>query len=95
MFQFGLVAAKRPKSEKNNQVRLVDIVGDGTYQDSSGDVIYDPFPTAESAGFDLDAIGVIHQGNVPVPVPALAPGALWLLGVCLIGLGKNHLKEMS
>ena len=41
-------------------VRIVDIIGDGTYSDTSGDVIYDPYPTSGSAGFDLDAIGVIN-----------------------------------
>ena len=41
-------------------VRLVDIVGDGASTDASGDPIYDPFPTEGSAGFDLDAVGVIH-----------------------------------
>ncbi|MEE2938488.1 MAG: DUF4465 domain-containing protein [Planctomycetota bacterium] len=41
-------------------VRLVDIVGDGSSTDASGDPIYDPFPTEGSAGFDLDAVGVIH-----------------------------------
>ena len=59
-------------------VRIIDIIGDGTYYDTSGDVIYDPYPTSGSAGFDLDAIGVINA----VPVPA----AVWLLGSGLFGL---------
>lgn len=42
-------------------VQVVDIVGDGTYLDTSGKVIYDPYPTVGSAGFDLDAIGVINM----------------------------------
>ncbi|HDM76415.1 MAG TPA: PEP-CTERM sorting domain-containing protein [Deltaproteobacteria bacterium] len=54
-------------------VKLLDIVGDGTYMDTSGDPIYDPYPTSGSAGFDLDAIGVIHTAAVPIP------GAVWLL----------------
>ena len=41
-------------------VRIVDIIGDGSCADSSGDPIYDPFPTIGSAGFDLDAIGVVN-----------------------------------
>ena len=54
-------------------VRLVDIIGNGTALDTSGDIIYDPFPTTGSAGFDLDGVGVIHQ----VPEPAgLALGLL-------------------
>jgi len=43
-------------------VRIIDIIGDGTFFDTSGDVIWDPYPTAQSAGFDLDAVGVrYHQ----------------------------------
>ena len=41
-------------------IRLVDIVGDGTQLDSQGNSIYDPTPTIGSAGFDLDAIGVLN-----------------------------------
>jgi hypothetical protein len=41
-------------------VRIVDIVGDGGTVDSLGAPIYDPWPTRESAGFDLDAVGVFH-----------------------------------
>jgi hypothetical protein len=46
-------------------VRLVDIVGDGTHLDTSGDVIYDPYPTIGSAGFDMDAIGVSNGAVYP------------------------------
>ncbi len=42
-------------------VRIVDIVGDGSFTDSFGHAIFDPYPTVGSAGFDLDAIGVLHQ----------------------------------
>ena len=42
-------------------VRLIDVVGDGSALDSSGDVIYDPSPTVGSAGFDLDGVGVLSQ----------------------------------
>jgi hypothetical protein len=43
-------------------VRLVDIVGDRSCVDSYGNYIYDPYPTEQSAGFDLDAVGVLNQG---------------------------------
>ncbi|MDB6069482.1 MAG: cell surface protein [Verrucomicrobiales bacterium] len=43
-----------------SHVRLVDVVGDGSARDSEGRVIYDPYPVSGSAGFDLDAIAVIH-----------------------------------
>lgn len=42
-------------------VRIVDVVGDGSGFDAEGYIVYDPYPTTGSAGFDLDAIGVIHQ----------------------------------
>ncbi|MFH1529230.1 MAG: hypothetical protein ABIK09_00700 [Pseudomonadota bacterium] len=40
-------------------VRIVDVVGDGGTSDSLGNPIYDPYPTAGSAGFDLDAVAVL------------------------------------
>jgi hypothetical protein len=44
-------------------VRIVDIIGNGTTLDSTGHPIYDPYPTTGSGGFDLEAIGVIHQNE--------------------------------
>ena len=41
-------------------VRLVDVKGDGTSRDSENRVIYDAYPNVLSAGFDLDAIGVLN-----------------------------------
>lgn len=41
-------------------VRLVDVIGDGSDTDSFGHPIYDPTPTTGSAGFDLDAVGVLN-----------------------------------
>jgi len=58
-------------------IRIVDIVGDGSYLDSRGEVIYDPYPTAGSAGFDLDAVGVSNGAPYPageyIP-PSVPPG---------------------
>jgi hypothetical protein len=48
-------------------VRIIDVVGSidshfATF-DSFGNIVNDPFPTPfESGGFDLDGVGVIHQG---------------------------------
>jgi hypothetical protein len=42
-------------------IKLIDIVGDGTATDAVSHVIYDPYPTSGSAGFDLDAIAVLNQ----------------------------------
>lgn len=62
-------------------IRIIDIIGDGTSVDTSGDVIYDPYPTVNSAGFDLDAIGVSNGaaypegGYTPPAVPQHEGGA--------------------
>jgi hypothetical protein len=83
-FDLALLAGASPLLDVNQVgfVRLVDIVGGGTDPDvdTSGDVIYDPFPTSGSAGFDLDAVGV--RNAAPLPVPATST----LLGGGLIGL---------
>ncbi|MCH2073403.1 MAG: hypothetical protein MK130_00870 [Puniceicoccaceae bacterium] len=48
-------------------IRLIDVVGDGSqysalrFTENQGSIIYDPYPTTGSAGFDLDAVAVIHQ----------------------------------
>ena len=44
-------------------VRVIDVVGDGQTLDSFGRPVFDPYPTAGSAGFDLDAVGVLHEGT--------------------------------
>ena len=41
-------------------VKIIDVIGDGSQFDTMGDPIYDPYPNMQSAGFDLDAIGVIN-----------------------------------
>ncbi|MCB9663247.1 MAG: hypothetical protein H6732_03975 [Alphaproteobacteria bacterium] len=41
-------------------VRLVDVVGDGSARDAWDRPIHDPFPTIETAGFDLDAVAVLR-----------------------------------
>jgi hypothetical protein len=55
-------------------IRIVDIVGDGSFLDSTGRVIYDPYPTAGSAGFDLDAVGV--SNGAPYPAGEYIPPEL-------------------
>ncbi|MBN2216830.1 MAG: PEP-CTERM sorting domain-containing protein [Pirellulales bacterium] len=62
--------------ENVGYVKIVDIVGDGTYLDTSGDVIYDPYNTVGSGGFDLDAIGVMHQVPEPTVMALFLGGAL-------------------
>ena len=65
-FDLGELCGVSPMLDVSNVmwVRLIDIVGDGSYLDTSGDVIYDPFPTsglAGAPGFDLDAIAVLNM----------------------------------
>ena len=48
-----------------NYVRILDIVGDGTFPDCEGYPVYDPYPTIITAGFDLDAVGVLNTADVP------------------------------
>ena len=57
-----------PLLDKNNvtHVRIIDVVGcinpDYCTYDSQGHVVNDPWPTPfNSSGFDLDAVGVIHD----------------------------------
>lgn len=59
----GLGAAPNLDKQNVRFVRLIDILGNGSAKDSSNRSIYDPYPNTGSAGFDLDAIGVIHQNN--------------------------------
>jgi len=46
-------------------VRIIDIIGDGSSRDTSGDRIWDPYPTYRSAGFDLEAVGVSNGAPYP------------------------------
>jgi hypothetical protein len=60
-----------------SHVRLVDVIGDGSARDSGNRIIYDPFPNEQSAGFDLDAIGVLHsQVWQTMAVGSLLPDAV-------------------
>jgi len=52
-------------------VRVVDIAGDGTLDDSGANPIYDPYPTQNSAGFDLEAVGIRYTNS---GAPNSAPG---------------------
>ena len=76
-------------------VRLLDVVGDGSMFDdtpvSAGgpNPIYDPYQTFGSAGFDLDAIGVMNSASTVIPVPA----AFWLFFSGLAGLAVFRQKK--
>ena len=64
------VINKTVDTQNITHVRIVDIVGDGTYMENRppeyepNNPIYDPYPTTGSAGFDLDAVAVRYQTKV-------------------------------
>ena len=50
-----------------DHVRLIDVVGNGTTEDSLMNPIHDPFITPfDTGGFDVDAVGILNT-NVPEP----------------------------
>ncbi len=54
-----------------SHIRLVDVIGsilpDYANYDSEGRMINDPWPTPyESGGFDVDAVGIIHQNELGI-----------------------------
>jgi hypothetical protein len=49
--------------DRITHIRIVDVKGDGSCLDSTGAVIWDPYPTKDSAGFDLDAVGLRYQAS--------------------------------
>ena len=55
-------------------IRIVDIVGDGSAKDCRDETVYDPYPTTGSAGFDLDAIAVMHESFISYTNWAIAHG---------------------
>jgi hypothetical protein len=69
-------------------VKIIDIVGDGSCVDSSGDPIYDPYAASgTSNGFDLDAVGVINC--VPEPSSVAAIASLAAFGFAAMRRRKN------
>jgi hypothetical protein len=52
-------------------IRIVDVPGDGSFEDSSSLPIYDPWQTGGSGGFDLEAIGAIAVDMSFVNWPSL------------------------
>lgn len=82
-FDLNELAGKSPLLDVNHvtHVRIVDAIGSITpgycTYDSRGSIVNDPWPTAfASGGFDLDAVGVIHQ--IPEPSMIVMLGCLLL-----------------
>jgi hypothetical protein len=67
-FDLAELAAIAPALDRQaiSYVRLIDVVGsiDPAFGsvDSLGNLINDPFPSYETTGFDLDAVGVLNEG---------------------------------
>lgn len=64
-----LIGAPNLSVDTIHYVRIIDVVGSINPSigqlDSQQNLINDPYPTPfESGGFDLDAIGIIHQSNI-------------------------------
>lgn len=76
-----LVLDSKVDLDNINYVRIVDIPGNGDFSDAQNNPIYDAWLTyspfyEDSAGFDLEAVGVIHQAETS---PTVVPGPTWLL----------------
>ena len=96
------VPAKENQVDVNNIhfIRIVDVVGtlnpDYTNYDSKGNPINDPFPTPyASGGFDLDAIGVIHNTSNTVFEGELHIYPNPVQDILHIALKKEKIKEAS
>ena len=65
--------ADSPGLDVNNiiAVRVIDVIGSvsgHSSYDHNGHIINDPYPTSfNTGGFDLDAVGALHQYDVAVP----------------------------
>jgi hypothetical protein len=81
-------------------IKIIDIPGCGYYTDSLGNPIYDAWYTYGSGGFDLEAIGVLHNreseygeltgiSTLTMRTQAIPEPSAWLL--LTIGLGMGAL----
>jgi hypothetical protein len=78
-------------------IRIVDVIGDGSEldDDNPSHQIYDPYPTTGSAGFDLDAIGILT--GVPT-IPWDLKNGNTAAGGCFIATaayGSTMVKEVQ
>ena len=72
-------------------VKLLDVTG-GTSTDSDGDIIYDPFPTQGSAGFDLSGVAVLKAPPLIASAEMIAGG--FVLSWSAI-VGETYIVESS
>lgn len=94
-------------------IRVVDVVGSlqsaYTQRDADGNKINDPWPTPfPSSGFDLDALGIIHQNTTITyssatenlsfnlyPNPAKKSGAIYVEGTVGSTVGNIKVTDVS
>jgi len=74
-----------------NFVRLVDIPGNGAYQDSQGNPILDAWLTTVTGGLDLDAVGARHV----IPEPASTTLALSSLLALMVGFHRSSYSKQA
>lgn len=81
-------------------IRLVDVVGDGRELDDfptafgSRHPIFDPYKTTGSAGFDLDAIAVLHFAP-ELAIPEPSTHALLLTGLLAVLASRRNRWHQS
>jgi len=69
-----LIGEEKLDLNEITHVRIVDIPGNGHFEDSHGKPIYDAWHTTGSGGFDLEAVGVIsHEMSYTEWAGALLP----------------------
>ncbi len=81
-------------------VRLVDVWGDGRELDNATAAqggphkIYDPYKTTGSAGFDLEAVGVMNFTQIAA-VPETETYAMMLMGLGVFGLIARRRQKQA
>ena len=69
-----LVRAGKLDLNAVTEVKVIDVLGDGTDLDSFGRPIYDPTPTWGSGGFDLTGVAVLNEAPAaPATLSVTAP----------------------
>lgn len=66
-----------------SEIRLVDVLGDGSLLDQNNHPIYDPSGAPFDIGSNLDAVAVIHGTATP------EPGTVMLLGLALLAVATT------
>lgn len=89
-----LVAAGLLDLQAVDHVRVVDVVGNGTTQDSLMSPVFDPYPTPfPVGGFDVDAVGILNEPQ-PAPEPGFAASfAAGLAG--LVALARRRSRRAA